>query len=322
MMLGFLGVILHPTAHGLDRNFRKYCFADAGQVTSVLGERYEWMTTYALDRFRSPNVRSTMRRLMPWLSSPIPPADLDRITVPVTLIWGRHDVGVPLQVAESASARYGWPLHVIEDARDDPALEQPHAFLAAVHEALAPRVPCRSPRGTHSLTGSPDRRHAMSTQTRPALRVGVVVIAPAMLLATLSYHPYLPGRQPNLEALAAAVTAGPTRWGVVHLATGVASAVLLLAFLAIRAHLHEAGEDHWSAAALPFIVIGCTLYAMLPAMEFAPLAAIEAGGDVSAAQEALLPWFIPLLVAGGITFAIASPSEPSALPLLWSAAAC
>ena len=144
----------------------------------------------------------------------------------------------------------------------------------------------------------------MSTQTRPALRVGVVVIAPVMLLAALSYHPYLPGRQPNLEALAAAVTASPTRWGVAHLATGVASAVLLLAFLAIRAHLHEAGEDRWSAAALPFIVIGCTLYAMLPAMEFAPLAAIEAGGDVRAAQEALLPWFIPLLVAGGITFAI------------------
>lgn len=136
MMLGFLGVILHPTAQGLDRNFGKYCFADAGQVANVLGERYEWMTTYALDRFRSPSVRTTMRRLMPWLSSPIPPADLDRITVPVTLIWGRQDVGVPLRVAESASARYGWPLNVIEDARDDPGLEQPHAFLAALREAL------------------------------------------------------------------------------------------------------------------------------------------------------------------------------------------
>lgn len=144
----------------------------------------------------------------------------------------------------------------------------------------------------------------MSTQTRPALRVGVVVIAPVTLLAALTSHPYLPGRQPNLEAIAAAVTSGPTRWGVVHLATGVASAVLILAFLAIRAHLHEAGEDRWSAAALPFVVIGCTLYAMLPAMEFAPLAAIEAGGDVQAAQEALLPWFIPVLVAAGITFAV------------------
>lgn len=136
MALGYLGVIVHPTGQGLDRNFRRYCFADADQVTSVLGERYEWMTTYALDRFRSPSVRTTMRRLMPWLSAVIPSEDLDRITVPVTLIWGRHDVGVPLAVAESASARYGWPLHVIEDARDDPALERPDAFLAAVRAAL------------------------------------------------------------------------------------------------------------------------------------------------------------------------------------------
>ena len=144
----------------------------------------------------------------------------------------------------------------------------------------------------------------MSTLARGSLRAGVVAIAPLILFTALSYHPYLPGRQPNLEALAAAVTSDPTRWGVVHLATGVASAVLILAFIAIRSHLHDAGEDRWSAAALPFIVIGSTLYVMLPGMEFAPLAALEAGGDVEAAQRALLPWFIPLLVTAGITFAV------------------
>ncbi|MPZ00349.1 MAG: hypothetical protein GEU97_20680 [Actinophytocola sp.] len=80
--------------------------------------------------------------------------------------------------------------------------------------------------------------------------------------------------------------------------------MLILAFLAIRAHLHEAGDDRWSAAGLPFIVVGSTLYVMLPAMEFAPLAALETGGDVEGAQRALLPWFIPLLVAAGITFAV------------------
>lgn len=136
MMLGFLGVMLHPTKQGLERNFRKYCFVDAGHVGALLGERYEWMTTYALDRFRTASARSAMRHLMPWLSSPIPSADLHRITVPATLIWGRHDVGVPLHAAELASVRYGWPLHVIEDARDDPALEQPDAFLAALRAAL------------------------------------------------------------------------------------------------------------------------------------------------------------------------------------------
>ncbi|WP_129783642.1 hypothetical protein [Promicromonospora panici] len=143
----------------------------------------------------------------------------------------------------------------------------------------------------------------MST-TRSSLRAGVVVIAPVIWLAVLSYHPYLAGRLPNLEAIAHAVESDPTRWGAVHLATGVASGVLALAFLAVRAHLHEAGEDRWSAAALPFVVIGCTLYAMLPGLEFAPLAAVEAGGDVEAAQEALLPWFAPLLVAAGVTFAV------------------
>jgi hypothetical protein len=136
------------------------------------------------------------------------------------------------------------------------------------------------------------------------LRAGAVAIAPVLLIAAHSYHPYLSGRQPNIEALAAAVTSDPTRWGVAHLATGVASAALAVAFLAIRNHLLEAGEDRWSAAALPFVVIGCTLYAMLPGMEFAPLATSEAGGDVEAAQEALIPWFIPLLVAAAVTFGV------------------
>ena len=70
-----------------------------------------------------------MRSLMRQLGSAIPPGDLDWIAVPTTLIWGRHDLGVRLNVAEAACARYGWPLHVIEDARDDPAIEQPEAFL-------------------------------------------------------------------------------------------------------------------------------------------------------------------------------------------------
>jgi hypothetical protein len=43
---------------------------------------------------------------------------------------------VRLHVAEAASARYGWPLHVIENARDDPAIEQPEAFLKALRTAL------------------------------------------------------------------------------------------------------------------------------------------------------------------------------------------
>ncbi len=66
----------------------------------------------------------------------IPPEELERITVPTSLIWGRHDLATQLPIAEAASARYGWPLKVIENAADDPPIEQPEAFLAALRIAL------------------------------------------------------------------------------------------------------------------------------------------------------------------------------------------
>jgi pimeloyl-ACP methyl ester carboxylesterase len=132
MALSFLGVLLRPTERGLERGFSRYCFFDLDGVRADMGERYEWMAAYALDRFGTPSVKAAMRSLMRQLASTIPAEDLDRIAVPTTLIWGRHDVGVRLSVAEAASARHGWPLHVIENARDDPAIEQPEAFLEAL----------------------------------------------------------------------------------------------------------------------------------------------------------------------------------------------
>jgi hypothetical protein len=56
---------------------------------------------------------------------------------------------VQLNVAEAASARYGWPLYVIEDARDDPAIEQPEAFLGALRTVLK-SSPAAAARGTRS----------------------------------------------------------------------------------------------------------------------------------------------------------------------------
>ena len=76
-----------------------------------------------------------MRRLMK-VASPLTPDELGRVAIPTTLIWGRHDVGMPLEIAEAARTRYGWPLYVIEGARDDPAIEKPDAFLRALRAAL------------------------------------------------------------------------------------------------------------------------------------------------------------------------------------------
>jgi pimeloyl-ACP methyl ester carboxylesterase len=136
MALTFAGVLLRPTERGLERGFRNYCFVDLDRVRGEMGERWDAMAAYALDRFRNPAVRAAMRGLMGPLASAIPPRDLARIAVPTTLIWGRHDRGVRLNVARVASERYGWALHVIEDARDDPAIEQPQAFLEALRTAL------------------------------------------------------------------------------------------------------------------------------------------------------------------------------------------
>jgi len=142
----------------------------------------------------------------------------------------------------------------------------------------------------------------MPTETVSSRRAAIVATCPLLLLAALVWHPYLAGRQPNVHALAHAVASEPTRWGVVHLATGVGSALLALAFIAIRNHLHESGETRWSNRGLPFVVVGSTLYAMLPALELAPLAAVESGGNPAAAQHALLDWFVPVLVLSAVTF--------------------
>lgn len=143
----------------------------------------------------------------------------------------------------------------------------------------------------------------MTERTTSRLRAVVTALAPLTLLAALAWHPYIAGRLPNSSAVADAVADGPTRWGLAHLAAGVASGVVVLAFIAIRGLIREQGDDS-SAFGLPFVVIGSMLYALLPGMEFAPLAAVEAGSDAEAAQSALQPWFLPVLLIGAITFAL------------------
>lgn len=141
-------------------------------------------------------------------------------------------------------------------------------------------------------------------RTRSTYHAVIVALAPAVLAVSLVGHPYLSGRLPNDTEVARAVVDSTTRWGLVHLATGVASGLVILAFLAIRSYLRDAGDDRFSAIGVPFVVIGSTLFAVLPGMEFAPLAAAESGADVVAAQAALQDWFIPVLVIGALSFAI------------------
>ena len=109
------------------------CVFDLDRLRAALGEAWEACRAYGLDLARSPDAQAAQHALMEGFGFPaIPPEDLARIAAPTTLIWGRHDLATPLPVAEAASARYGWPLRVIEDAADNPAMEQPEAFLEAL----------------------------------------------------------------------------------------------------------------------------------------------------------------------------------------------
>jgi hypothetical protein len=144
---------------------------------------------------------------------------------------------------------------------------------------------------------------ASTEKTRGRIRAATVAIAAAVLLAGFAYHPYI--SPPTDEAaIAAAAASNATRWGLAHLAIAVGYALVVLAFLAIRSYLREAGEERWSVLGLPLIVFGSTLFVILTGMEFALLAAAETGGDVEAAQSELFPWFIPVLVTGAVSFAL------------------
>lgn len=149
----------------------------------------------------------------------------------------------------------------------------------------------------------PAASRQMTAMKRARFRAAVVAIAPAVLLAGFLLHPYHPG-PPDVAMIAESAASNPTRWGVAHIAIAVGSGLLILAFLAIRAYLREAGEERSSARAVPFIVMGGTLYTLPPGMEFAPLGAAQTGADGQAIQAALVPWVAPILIAGAVLFAV------------------
>jgi pimeloyl-ACP methyl ester carboxylesterase len=127
--------VAQPSANTHERLWRQ-CAFDLDRVRLRMGERWEPFEAYNLELARMPGVRSAVATLMQQFGPAIPAADLSRIAVPTTLVWGRHDRAFPLAIAEEASARYGWPLHVIENSADDPPIEQPEALVRLLRALL------------------------------------------------------------------------------------------------------------------------------------------------------------------------------------------
>ena len=110
---------------------------DVQRLRRRMGERWAPFRAYSMELSRTSSVRQANRRLLRELGlRQLPPEEVARIEVPTTLIWGRQDRVMPLATAQAASARYGWPLEVIDDAGHFLLADQPEAFLGALRRAL------------------------------------------------------------------------------------------------------------------------------------------------------------------------------------------
>jgi pimeloyl-ACP methyl ester carboxylesterase len=116
--------------HGL---LWQQCAYDLEVLKSGMGDQWAPFESYNIDRATAPGVLPMVMKLMEEFGmSAIPPKELERITVPTTLVWGRHARAIPLTVAETASERFGWPLVIIEDSANDPPMDQPEAVARVV----------------------------------------------------------------------------------------------------------------------------------------------------------------------------------------------
>ena len=143
----------------------------------------------------------------------------------------------------------------------------------------------------------------MRATVRSRWRAAIIAAAPAVLLAGFAYHPYI--SPPTDEAAVAAAAASDTlRWQLAHVTIAVGYGLAAFAFLAVRSHLREVGEERWSVLGLPPVILGSVLFTILTGMEIALAAVAETGGDAQAVQAALFPWFVPILLIGAVGFAL------------------
>jgi 2-hydroxymuconate-semialdehyde hydrolase len=127
---------LRPNERSGER-FERFALLDRERTRRRDPAWFDAFSAYTLSRARVPHVRRTMGRLIKLGTQRIPDAELQRIRIPAALLWGRHDRMTPLPLAEAASTRLGWPLHVVDDAAHVPHIEQPDGFLDRLAATLS-----------------------------------------------------------------------------------------------------------------------------------------------------------------------------------------
>jgi pimeloyl-ACP methyl ester carboxylesterase len=129
---------VRPSERNAER-FDRFAVLDLDLTRERDPDWWDAFSRYTLSRAVVTHVKRTMRQLIKTGTKQVPDADLRRIAVPTELVWGRRDRMVPLSLAEGASERLDWPLHVIDDAAHVPHIEQPEGFMRALGSALATR---------------------------------------------------------------------------------------------------------------------------------------------------------------------------------------
>jgi 2-hydroxymuconate-semialdehyde hydrolase len=122
---------IRPTPQNAER-FDRFALLDLDATRRRDPGWYEAFDAYTRARARESHVKKTMRQLIATQTKRIPDAELARIDVRTTLLWGDHDRMVPVGVGRAAAARHGWPLRIIDRAAHAPHIEQPDAFVEAL----------------------------------------------------------------------------------------------------------------------------------------------------------------------------------------------
>ena len=139
LMIAAIRFDLRPTERNAER-FERFAFFDLDGARQRDDGWLDAWSAYTRERAMVPHVKRAMRRLIKSCRKQVPEAELRRISVPTSLIWGSHDRFVPLSVGEWAAARFGWPLSVLEQAGHVPHIERPEVFLSALPADIAATI--------------------------------------------------------------------------------------------------------------------------------------------------------------------------------------
>ena len=128
--------------------FERYALLDRERTRRRDSAWFDSFGAYTRSRASVPHVKRTMRALLEIGTVRVPDAELRRIDIPTTLLWGRFDRMTPPALARAASTRLGWPLHVVDEAAHAPHLEQPDSFVHRLTD-----LPTAAPVSTQEAVG-------------------------------------------------------------------------------------------------------------------------------------------------------------------------